>query len=638
MPKYDNYLAFLFNLEKQQLFQEICFRRFRRLEQTLIVFLMISVLVLILEENYFFEANYFNGSLQHYNNLQIPIEPYEPSSSQFLRIFNVILTSIMLFLLYHRKKAFFIFMKSIKLIEISKLFHSSSVFLELLVEMSLISIQTYPNILGWAHLPQRQWVIAFLDDTVLTFIGVIIRMIFILRCLIMMSKYSSPKSMKICFEHGVKAGAIFTLKSEFCNHLKTFATAFLILSIFTYGVLLRLSERSAQMFSHLDWDYIWNSFWCIIVTMTTVGYGDFLPTTDFGRVIVGLASLLGSLITSMVCIIFMIEIGFSKSQENAYERIKATECNLKLRHAAGKCVTLAGRYYLRKKKANHEEIFYLNDEFHVDIKKNVKDFVAWKKIIVDFKFNRKLDKRLAGISDDLNERLDELGVIITYTDFIKTKIDTYIQNQKELIKSLEIMENFHLSMSEQLQSFSNDNLDAFKEFKSYFSKKNDRSFLDDDEKRLSIKIPSLQLNKMNSNFTEFSSKRERSSLLKQSKNDEKKFLQIVANIERNPSLKKRRKSVFSETPQLKNIESMSKQLEDIDSETYLKKNSISSKKKEKNDKFKKPNNLDLSNNLIPSFEWGSMNCSPFLDSNIKFLEELKSNIIVEERSKKSSIT
>merc|ERR1712072_985555 len=59
-----------------------------------------------------------------------------------------------------------------------------------------------------------------------------------------------------------------------------------------------LSERPEQDATNLD-DYE-NALWVIIITMTTVGYGDTYPKTPFGRGVAVLASLLAIVLVALV--------------------------------------------------------------------------------------------------------------------------------------------------------------------------------------------------------------------------------------------------------------------------------------------------------------------------------------------------
>ena len=50
----------------------------------------------------------------------------------------------------------------------------------------------------------------------------------------------------------------------------------------------------------LTWDDYLSSAWCIIITMTTVGYGDTVPATRFGRLTAVVAALWGTFLVSIL--------------------------------------------------------------------------------------------------------------------------------------------------------------------------------------------------------------------------------------------------------------------------------------------------------------------------------------------------
>jgi hypothetical protein len=70
-----------------------------------------------------------------------------------------------------------------------------------------------------------------------------------------------------------------------------------------------------------DWTYLWNSMWCTIITMATVGYGDFYPETHIGRLIAILACIWGNFLISLMVVSLTISSEFNPSQRKAYDNI-----------------------------------------------------------------------------------------------------------------------------------------------------------------------------------------------------------------------------------------------------------------------------------------------------------------------------
>lgn len=70
-----------------------------------------------------------------------------------------------------------------------------------------------------------------------------------------------------------------------------------------------------------DWSYLWNSMWCTVITMATVGYGDFYPETHIGRLIAVLACIWGNFLISLMVVSLTISSEFNPSQRKAYDNI-----------------------------------------------------------------------------------------------------------------------------------------------------------------------------------------------------------------------------------------------------------------------------------------------------------------------------
>ena len=77
----------------------------------------------------------------------------------------------------------------------------------------------------------------------------------------------------------------------------------MLLVVFGHGI--KLAESPVVLVEPvviMDFRSYWNCFWCIIVTMGTIGYGDYYPRTLPGRIVIFLASICGVLLSSMLIV------------------------------------------------------------------------------------------------------------------------------------------------------------------------------------------------------------------------------------------------------------------------------------------------------------------------------------------------
>ena len=82
-----------------------------------------------------------------------------------------------------------------------------------------------------------------------------------------------------------------------------------------------------------NWNYQWNAMWFIFVSMTTVGYGDFYPKTQLGRLITLFACLFGVYFVSMMMVFLNSKTNPTEKEEKVLKlitRLKYRDLNRNL--------------------------------------------------------------------------------------------------------------------------------------------------------------------------------------------------------------------------------------------------------------------------------------------------------------------
>ena len=124
----------------------------------------------------------------------------------------------------------------------------------------------------------------FLCDYLLAFM--FLRIVFLLRTFVNFGTYTDAYSRKLCrTEYGFTSGVRFTLKVHMVTNPGKSAFYIVSSSIMILSYLMQIFERPYREVNGKDSgavDTFGDGFYLVVMTMTTVGYGDFSPHTIIG--------------------------------------------------------------------------------------------------------------------------------------------------------------------------------------------------------------------------------------------------------------------------------------------------------------------------------------------------------------------
>lgn len=127
----------------------------------------------------------------------------------------------------------------------------------------------------------------------------------------------------------------------------------MISSVLIGAFLLRVFEQPLKDASGQDFSYS-NSIWNVIVTMSTVGYGDFFPKTTLGRVVGVIICLWGVVVVSIFVVTVTNMLSFDPTEEKTYSLLQRLSYKEKLKRKATFVLASAykGRSILKKNSKN----------------------------------------------------------------------------------------------------------------------------------------------------------------------------------------------------------------------------------------------------------------------------------------------
>ena len=107
---------------------------------------------------------------------------------------------------------------------------------------------------------------------------------------------------------GLELNRSFSLKCLMQNSSFIVLLVFACVFVVNLSFMLRIVEGPAFSVSktmrdaNIDFNIFQNCIWCVLVTMTTVGYGDYYPTTNLGCLIIIVTAIIGNIIISLIIV------------------------------------------------------------------------------------------------------------------------------------------------------------------------------------------------------------------------------------------------------------------------------------------------------------------------------------------------
>jgi Ion channel len=132
-------------------------------------------------------------------------------------------------------------------------------------------------------------------------------------------KFQTNLAMSSAEKYGVKINPAFSIKCYVKAYpLIILVFYFLIPGIIVFGILVRLFERPLSL---QDFNPLFNSCWYVIITMTTVGYGDMHAISILGRAMTVFSIFWGGIILSLTFVTVGGTLQLSPNEKKAYNAI-----------------------------------------------------------------------------------------------------------------------------------------------------------------------------------------------------------------------------------------------------------------------------------------------------------------------------
>jgi hypothetical protein len=197
----------------------------------------------------------------------------------------------------------------------------------LLFDIIILTIQPFPYLDFEVHLKEYNSdnheinPVYLLSDFLVLLM--FLRMYIVIRNIFNHSQFSDPYAKLHCERYGFTANTRFVFKCYLLRYPGYTVLSTLISSIIVLSYMMRIAERpTSRALGSRNYDNFTNNIYMTVVTITTVGYGDYYPTSVLSKIIAIITAFWGGFIISLLIVsvegIFSLTIQEQKAFNNLY--------------------------------------------------------------------------------------------------------------------------------------------------------------------------------------------------------------------------------------------------------------------------------------------------------------------------------
>lgn len=194
-------------------------------------------------------------------------------------------------------------------------------------------------------------------DSLIT-LAVLLKLYYYIKVYGHISMWTSDRIRQIGANYKISIGTAFAIKAQLKHSPYISMAVMFAVCIGIFGFMMRIFEYGftadpgaalgVKAVKNPNFKTYTDTFWVIIITMMTVGYGDIYPNTHLGRVIAFLSALTGMLIVSLLIISLSYMVEFSPKERKAHNLIKKLEAGNEMKKISSTLVKSVMKLHLMK--------------------------------------------------------------------------------------------------------------------------------------------------------------------------------------------------------------------------------------------------------------------------------------------------
>ena len=169
-------------------------------------------------------------------------------------------------------------------------------------------------------------------NSILLSCAMILRMVLLIRFLITFTRFRSARQQRLClYSNDQEADFMFAIKAIKEDSPYTFVSFALVVPLLALAYCVRIFERPLMPVTNQNFDSFGNCMWFLIVTMATVGFGDYWPTSYLGRIVGMLSCFWGVFTLSTMVVILNNLLEFTEGERKSFDLLMKMKCKDELK-------------------------------------------------------------------------------------------------------------------------------------------------------------------------------------------------------------------------------------------------------------------------------------------------------------------
>ena len=214
----------------------------------------------------------------------------------------------------------------------------------------------------------------------LLMIPCLIRFYSIIRLIVVRTNFYGSKVSRVCKMMGIKLSYFFAIKCLIKKEPLKMWLSLLTVSVMILSSMLKVLENYSEQYQTFG-----NCIWNVLITMTTVGYGDISAKTNLGRIVAIVTAIIGTLFISMVSVTLSDLIDLDQKEVKCFDLYGRMENKKKLKNFSSKIFVLSFNLLSLKNKLReldrNQKDKENNKELIAELNKKLKE-VVYKRWVI----------------------------------------------------------------------------------------------------------------------------------------------------------------------------------------------------------------------------------------------------------------